>query len=686
MQDLSSQQALRLASLASSNAGTLMSSMPPTVELAAGGVIAIGVIATGIALLIEERIQTVEHEREGVEKMIENHFSTYFIADEAKKRSHWDQYIHALVSELESKKDTNVSLIFAYAGIKAHHSEEKKGTFYSTHFSPPHPSELYFDQSNDEVDILLDARKSLHNFLCTDGFELLQLIDRKLNDSLSTQIQLTVNAESFLTRTNASRMLVLILMRIGHHLMYPMNPSTNMAVDWKSARDLCDYFRQLLSSMLADVQENLFKAHREHLCQHEELKFFISKLDNHCIQLRQAFDESLKRKLNLKSVTDSSFYLLQTVNRSVRSMVYLGKKNTDPIHLIALVTDLHTLIERHSLLVGPLVSQLKLDKKFNIAALGVNNPPKTVIDLLVLFSHVSAKDRQTALSKLQKKSSVDEQFHRYLTKFDQEFIQPFEEKLNTPKFLMSLHSSPHKSVAIMGFMASVGLAFEGTNDLLMTAVAQNNANQQIRKMNQEMLNDGAIYNWDYLNYLGLNGDIQRLLKSMLLALYALLPIAKQVHLIQTLVKNNEHFLLDPTFQQFLGRRLEDLDVKQQALVLAIKNLSQGCEVSQEEQSSNRELLAILSSLANNNPDTNCSISDISEKLTTKIQDAKKILFSAAFDEQVEQGELHILTLIESLEDGTAFLNMEERRIFFDGIYRGIVSKKLSNNGAFSLIR
>ncbi len=635
---------------------------------------------------ISKRLSSVDDERQSYQDMIDQGVSTYVVVNDRTDRKHWDHYVAAYLKSLQDMQNHDVGrLLWRSAGVhqKTIQTEKRQGIGYGVMSAFATPLGIYFPQTEDDSDMLTQARKSLNALLLGDLKQLLSEIDADLRDDWLMDVQLFVDAKDYLTKLNASRFLVISLGNIAANLLFAMNPNTNMPLSYADTAELCGLFRSIIGRMRSDT-EQAFSKHRSSLCHYQSLEKFLASLDGRIAILKTAYENRAETGLNVNEVINSQHLVLQHLTSSLRQVVYMGLPFIEPDHLNSKMLDLADLIYFHPELVPDMVKQLKLKDKFDYAALGVNSPPRTVMDLLILWSDVESSVRRSSLKKLPQKTDWHQRFVAILTDIDRFYIKPIE-KLSTTKMTTKMMGglirySKDKNVSLspgrLFFIASVAMLLEvyRLNLVEQPTDQGKTANQQIREINAKANNDNAVHGLRVIELLALDPSTREALKQVYQKrLYKVFPILTLVDLLERVRQTQGHTGNTDEFQKVLIIRLNILKDKQKKLTKAITALINSAE---NEQKSNKDLLSFLSGLKNTNPKTALSIPKMIKEFELAIQHTLKMLDESVYDDILEAEQQRLIDTIEGIDHAAFFPTNEEKHRFYRALRASTQSKSL----------
>lgn len=636
---------------------------------------------------MSKRLSSVEDERQSYQDMIDQGVSTYVIVDDRTHRRHWDHYVSAYLKSLQDMQSHDVGrLLWRSAGIhqKTIQTEKLKGIGYGVMSAFATPLGIYFPETEDDRDILTQARKSLNVLLQGDLKQLLSEINAELRNDWLMDMQLFVEAQSYLTWLNASRFLLISLGDIAASLLFAMNPNTNMPLSYADTAELCGLLRTIIGRMRSDT-EVPFSKNRSSLCQYKSLDQFLASLDGRIAILKTAYENRAEIGLNVNEVINSEHLVLQQLATNLRKLVYMGLPFIEPDHLNSKMLDLANLIYFHPELVPDMVKQLKLKDKFDYAALGVNSPPRTVMDVLILWSDAAHKIRRSSLKTMPSKTDWHQRFISILTDINTFYIKPIE-ALSTTKYLGGLMRYPKdKNIQLspgrIFFIASVAMLLEvyRLNLIEQPSDSGKTANQQIREINAKASKDNAVHGLRVLDLLALEPSTRDVLKQVYQKrLYKVFPILTVVTLLERFRQKQEHTGNTDEFQHELTIRLHILKDKQKKLTKAINALIISAE---NEQKSNKDLLSFLSGLKNKDPKTALSIPSMIKEFERAIQHTLDMLDESKYDDILEADQQQLINRLEEIDRTTFFPTAKDKQQFYRALRASTQSKSLFTTAA-----
>lgn len=656
-------------------------------NLTTGVLVGAAVAATAVAAYkayeaMEKRIDQVDNERENYQDMIDQKISTYFMPQDRSKRSPWDLYLAEFIQKLRDIRHPSLNdLLWRYAGIhqKSIENEKRKGTVYAVMSTFSTPLGTYFPHTADDADALTQARKSLNILIAGELKEVLSEVESKLDSNWLTNMALFTEAERYLPWLNASRFMLISMGNIASNLLFAMNPNTDMPLSYENSAELCSLFRTLLGEM-SSASGNKFHTHHKFLCCHALFEDFLSTLNSRTLVLKKSYEQNAETKLNLNEVSHSVHLMLQQLNSSLRGLIYLNHPLSEPAHLIGKVINLADLIYFHPKLVSQLVAKLQLPKTINYAEMMVNNPPTTVMDLLILWSDATHSVRSSALSSMPQTHEWQVQFVKTLRAVKHHFIKPIETATTSAQpFSISLQTNTTPSPARLFFISSIALLMEVYRIELsepQVVVGAQSVSAQIRAINSQAMLKDARYGLDKIFALRIkDAKTHQALIEMFKRLYEILPLSKHLDLLALFRQNNQSTADTVEFRAVILRRLKALHAKYKQLLKAIENV---IDEAESEKNTDIALSNILTSLNHTNPKTALSIPQITSEFEKQVTHSIEMLESSTYDHFLEEKEHALIDLMEVVDDVSLFESKQESEAFYAALRAGIRSQTLTS--------
>lgn len=391
---------------------------------------AISLAITGLVVAFEEVTKlynTLKNDRLAFEKEEKSDIATFTLpTNQVEKDFKQDQIIIKKFYESLSLHPT----LLQYSGIHtAKLSEEKNVNFITV---------LPFWMMSKDISYSISSRKvldkkrgAISSFLKTILPDCLENIDAEFQSHIPF-FQFFIRwakGSNYLNNLRAPRFIMMCLGNILWNLQYPVDEE-GFRLSFQECIKLCDEVEPRLYSLL-DVESPIY------LGRVSGGKALISLvLDVKLLNggLRTGYEDARLHELNIDEVTESAHRALRTMDQGVFELLYKRYdrqlKVSRPDKKAASELDntvrfLNELIDQYPELGSYFILDPKLVKISPDALM--NNPPRTVVDVLIAFCHLSESERDNLLEKI-KKSKLDTKikFARTLEEFDKKYISPIE--------------------------------------------------------------------------------------------------------------------------------------------------------------------------------------------------------------------------------------------------------------------
>ncbi len=330
-----------------------------------------------------------------------------------------------------------------------------------------------------------------------------------------------------------------------------------------------------------------------------QLLSFVRKVKTHVNALQRAYADKQARELNLDDVADSAYRSLLLMDTNIFKLLY---KRYDPVLKKSkpdskAAADMAYKIGYLNELLVELPDLLKEFEAFSDALPATakdNNPPQTVVDTLIIFSHLTSDDKDKLIKKL-KKLKVDAalEFAHTLAVFDEKFIHPI--KVLTKKHLQGKNLLwPDKQLVATTtaarFIPFMTLIIEDFGVLVDTETSLQRAKdstilgtgdiriysgqEQAAAINLEAAEGKQYYKWDLPFLLQLDKASSEKLKDLPKQQYRLTQVTKLLNNFNELVQSYRGFLRHKSFQDFSKKCLEQVEREFKALLEKVKDIDQ----------------------------------------------------------------------------------------------------------------
>lgn len=412
--------------------------------------------------------------------------------------------------------------------------------------------------------------------------------------------------KNYLNDRRAPRLIMISLANLLWNLQHPVDPSTGFPLPLSRCIEICRdvelFINQLLDPSLAPFLETIDNKHNDIIA-------FVTQLEIYVITLREAYTDEQLHALNFTEITNSAHRALRVMDICVYKLIYkthnqLTKKD-EPNGKAAetlggMVTYLNLMLRRTP---GLLTSFHPIPKWIGKDQL-VNSSPRTILDVLIIFSHLTHDEREAIYRQmLASKYRSSAAFVQELKKISEQFIKPFEvaakkelhASITAPKHhevhcLTARRFIPFMTLLIEDFQLPVDTLVAHHAEVSGLSVADTtpilSGLEQAEAINLQAQKGGGYYTWSLAPFLEASTELDKLPAYQ----YRMTQVTKLVDSVGELVASYRNFLTQKTFQNFLINCLTKVRKEHAALEQKIKETDDCLE--HNEQIS-RGLLAIL---------------------------------------------------------------------------------------------
>ena len=238
----------------------------------------------------------------------------------------------------------------------------------------------------------------------------------------------TFRGKNYLNNRRAPRFIMMSLSNLLWNLQHPVDTEVGFPLSTSSCIELCHKVESYLNEFLNPESPYYLKKISNH---ENKLLSFMRKIEIHTKVLRSAYEEEQLHGINIDEVTNSAHRALRIMDKSVFKLIYreynpITKKSeadeTAAEKLSYYVGFLNELITQNSQLVSvfdPCPTWIRAKNKW------LNKTPQTVVDVLIIFCHMSKQDRVCYLKKI-KNSEIGtaKEFALTLRDLYDKFIKP----------------------------------------------------------------------------------------------------------------------------------------------------------------------------------------------------------------------------------------------------------------------
>ncbi len=414
---------------------------------------------------------------------------------------------------------------------------------------------------------------------------------------------------NYLNSRRAPRFIMMCMSNLLWNLQHPVDPETGFPLSLSRSIEMCRKVELFLNQLLnANARPYLEELDSDENC----LMSFMRKLEVYTKGLRAAYVQEQLHEVNFDEITNSAHRTLRIMDKSVFKLIYkkynpVTKKNEADEKAAETLADSISYINELLCDDPHLFSQLGPAPRWIPKAAGANIPPQTIIDLLIIFCHLSWHERDHMLDKLSKSAIPGEiEFYHALKKFDRKFIKPIKavckEDLGatywSPKYmevgkLTARRIIPFITLVIEDYRLDVDtlqtyeLANRSQTNLLAPKILT--GRQQVQNINlaaQKGNKNTSYYYWELSPYIKGTTALDDLPKYQ----YRMTQVTQLMDSVRELVENYRSFLLKKGFQSFLLKCLDKVSVEILELESRVEEADQCLDNSKRVS---RGLMAIL---------------------------------------------------------------------------------------------
>jgi hypothetical protein len=305
-----------------------------------------------------------------------------------------------------------------------------------------------------------------------------------------------------------------------------------------------------------------------------ELVSVVLKMEMYIKRLKFAYGEEQLHGLNIDDITNSAHHALRIMDTRMLQLIFKRfnevTQKEEPDDKAAgcmadMISAITTLLQMNPNLLRLLPVPLSLESDSRI-----NKPPMTTIDILIIFCHLSGKERKQVIADLSISPIGSVQlFAKELNTLHRKFIKPIND-VSKKELGASWHTSKYGEVGkltarrLIPFMT---LLIEDYNLEVDTQDTYSRAKNwqhgsldkrllsgksQVHDINLSAQKGDGFYKWALSPFTGGATELDELPKCQ----YRLTQVTKLMDSVSDLVKNYRSFLLKRSFQKFLMKCLE----------------------------------------------------------------------------------------------------------------------------------
>lgn len=630
-----------------------------------GGLVVVSVAAVaGIGLVISNRLQTVEDEREYFLDMVNQKTVGFLVLDSQSSRNAYGNYVAEFIRLLKEEHPRLMDI----SGLKRKTStkEGSEGTLYISFSIPSLPFGVHYDQPRDDGD-QIDESVQFLNFLLGGEFEeLLAKVRVNIKDNFLNNASLFFEGRDHVQWLNSTRIVAILLANIALNITQGIKPYSKIPLTIPELKERCAEFRSFLL-LLRGQSNKILSANKYAMCESELLDKFIARMNDRINLLELAYNAKLKDDLNLSDVISSGYALLNNATRPLRRLLYPHGAMDDPALFFSHLINLQTEISIFPDLISRAVKKLDL-KTFNPHDRQLNSTPSTVIDLLAIYASCKRRKRQSMLARF--KRAEDNDFKGLLASFDEKYIYPIEDMTGSYGIL-DLSTKNVINSASNYLICFVSLMLESHNvTLLDKKDGCLSSNEQANLFLKNALNPGFKYGFGYFQNTTFVVDWGQYINALIKLVFGV----RHLGLTTTLTETNLRYLQTSHFQDFIKEHLlrlshtheEFLRIKENAILRGQRSGKQNTVES-----------LIVSEINSKVPHKNTQMPDLSDTFIDCINRAERVIVLSTFDDNKAEQERALISRVQTY-DLTARDANDTKGKFYSSLYGFVSPEKIIN--------
>lgn len=455
--------------------------------------------------------------------------------------------------------------------------------------------------------------------------------------------------KNYLNNRRAPRFIMMALSNLLWNLQHPVDPETGFPLSLNRCIEICRDVEMFLNQLLNPESS----PYMETISDDENgLMTFLRKLEFYTKALRAAYAEEQLHGLNIEDITNSAHRVLRIMDQSLFKLIYKRynpvTKKDEPDEKAAetlahTVSYLNILLEQNPDLINAFrpsaVEPLPfLDRIYREVGAGLNIPPLTIIDVLIVFCHLSWYERDQLLAKIKKANlSSASEFANTLLKFDHHFVKPVKviskEELGVTKFspkfeevgrLTASRLVPLITLVIEDYRIEVDTTrtYQKAKESINTPKRVYSGKQQVQAINVSAQSKIGYYKWAIAPFAGGAEPLNELPVFQ----YRMTQVTKLMDSVAELVQNYRSFLQHRSFQAFLLKCLNKVKDENAALERRINEVD---ELLDHNERISRNLQGIIRPMTAN---LNASL----ESLTLATANFERVVSAPDFTDQQRQ--------------------------------------------------
>ena len=557
---------------------------------AAIGLAIVGVVAAFSAAT--KHYEQVKAQRVAMEQAFTAHVAHFLVPNGVEKRElSVEQALIKRLIEL-SQSDTNIANYLGIHTAEMQDGDDEKWQFHSVlpYYSMVNPN----SQPVASARPLDKQRTAIGLLFQSELLKMLSLIEREFYErSLAGDFcrAIVQGKRHFLNDLRAPRFIMMCLANLLWNLQHPVDPKTGFPLSIARCVACCraaeHFLNQLLNKETNPSIHNIAK-------EENQLDSFVRKIEIHVKSLRAAYVEAQLNELNIQDVTNSAHHLLRVLDVNLLMLIYRRNDNRSKsgvpddraaVDLAYSVSYLNQLLTRNPRLIE-VFQQYSQRIPLDTSA---NQPARTVIDLLIIFSHLT-RDKRHRLLKDFAKAELDSAREMGVTlqRFDRQFLDPIRHAMAT-EFSALIKKNPKLigRLSARCIMPLIALVIEDYRVPVDTEASYLAAKEQAAKTGKQQVLDinhqaslavknpaveggwSEHYYWAISPFIQMRSETEASMDEMPKYQYRMTQVTQLLDAVSEIVLTYRSFLQLPAFQQFLVNCLKKVKDEQAKLMTRV---------------------------------------------------------------------------------------------------------------------
>ncbi len=381
---------------------------------------------------------------------------------------------------------------------------------------------------------------------------------------------------NYLNDLRSPRFVMMSLANLLWNLQHPVDPVTGFPLSVDRCIVLCREVELFLNQLLNKDAAPYLKGISN---DENQLISFVRKIEIHTKALRAAYAEEQLHELNIGDVTNGAHQALRIMDKSVFKLIYkrvspvTGREEPDEKaaeDMAYTISYLNQLIMRNA----GLLEFFQPHVKFVPTLAGINFPPSTVMDALIIYCHMTTDERHDMLN-IMEKTKIDSalEFAQTLRQFNKKFVKPIRE-VSKKELKTSLFNSKQREVAILTSQrlipfitlvmedyrigADTEESYQAAKHSISMATRVYSGKEQIKMINKSAETGDVYYVWLLSPFIQLAQETEDELDKLPKHQYRMTQITELLDSVSEIVLNYRSFLQSPVFQVFLIKCLDNV--------------------------------------------------------------------------------------------------------------------------------